>query len=70
MLKYTLTQPAPSPCIQLCKIDVASGWCVGCYRTLEEISHWSTKTTAEQYAVLAVLNDRANTVFPIDTAIP
>lgn len=68
-MKYNLTQPAPSPCIQLCKIDVTSGWCVGCYRTLEEISHWSTKNTCEQYALLAVLSDRANTVFLTDIVI-
>ncbi len=42
---------------------------MGCYRTLEEISQWRTKTTGEQYAVLAVLNDRANRVFPTDIAI-
>ncbi|MGA1318970.1 MAG: DUF1289 domain-containing protein, partial [Rubrivivax sp.] len=28
----------PSPCINVCRIEPASGWCEGCARTLEEIA--------------------------------
>jgi predicted Fe-S protein YdhL (DUF1289 family) len=31
----------PSPCISVCRIDGASGLCVGCLRTLDEIAVWS-----------------------------
>jgi uncharacterized protein len=35
------TEPAPSPCISVCRMDAASGHCEGCLRTLEEIARWS-----------------------------
>ena len=31
----------PSPCICVCTMDPGTGWCVGCYRTLDEIAAWS-----------------------------
>jgi hypothetical protein len=33
--------PVPSPCINVCQIDPASGLCTGCRRTLDEIAVWS-----------------------------
>jgi len=30
-----------SPCINLCRLDPATGWCEGCLRTLDEITGWS-----------------------------
>jgi predicted Fe-S protein YdhL (DUF1289 family) len=33
--------PVPSPCISVCRIDDATGLCVGCLRTLDEIAAWS-----------------------------
>lgn len=30
----------PSPCVKVCVIDDASGWCRGCGRTGEEIAGW------------------------------
>ncbi len=32
--------PVPSPCIRVCEIGSATGWCVGCQRRLEEIGLW------------------------------
>lgn len=34
-------QSVPSPCVGVCKIDQAKGWCSGCYRSLDEIAGWS-----------------------------
>jgi predicted Fe-S protein YdhL (DUF1289 family) len=31
----------PSPCISVCAMDVSSGLCRGCLRTLDEIAGWS-----------------------------
>ena len=31
---------APSPCINVCRMDAASGLCEGCARTLAEIAGW------------------------------
>jgi predicted Fe-S protein YdhL (DUF1289 family) len=30
-----------SPCINVCRMDEATGWCEGCHRTLDEIAFWS-----------------------------
>ena len=29
-----------SPCISVCVMDPIRGYCVGCYRTLDEIADW------------------------------
>jgi predicted Fe-S protein YdhL (DUF1289 family) len=31
----------PSPCISVCRVDAATEWCEGCFRTLDEIAAWS-----------------------------
>ncbi|MDB5882884.1 MAG: hypothetical protein JWP43_2762 [Ramlibacter sp.] len=30
----------PSPCLSVCRMDPASEWCEGCFRTLDEIAAW------------------------------
>jgi len=30
----------PSPCVSVCRMDDATGLCVGCLRTLDEIAVW------------------------------
>ena len=29
-----------SPCLSVCRVDPASEWCEGCFRTLDEIAAW------------------------------
>ena len=53
-------QEVASPCINVCRMDAASGYCEGCRRTLEEIASWSTYSAAEKRAVLALLPARKN----------
>lgn len=45
----------PSPCVNVCKMDAASGWCEGCLRTLDEIAGWSALDAAARRAVWAQL---------------
>ena len=47
-----------SPCIDVCRMDAASGYCEGCRRTLEEIACWSAYGPTEKRAVLARLRAR------------
>jgi uncharacterized protein len=47
-----------SPCINVCRMDPASGYCEGCRRSLEEIACWSAYDPAEKRAVLALLPAR------------
>jgi predicted Fe-S protein YdhL (DUF1289 family) len=56
-----------SPCIKVCQMDEASGYCRGCYRTLEEIAFWSVMEPEEKRTVLAQLPARRvtnSTPFP------
>lgn len=31
----------PSPCVNICRMNAASGLCEGCWRTIDEIAAWS-----------------------------
>jgi hypothetical protein len=31
-----------SPCIDVCRMDGATGWCEGCLRTIDEIAAWAS----------------------------
>jgi len=35
-----LVGDVPSPCLSICKMDSATEFCEGCYRTLDEIAAW------------------------------
>ncbi len=48
-----------SPCVKLCVIHPEAQICVGCRRSLEEISNWSRMTEAERIAVMTDLPGRA-----------
>lgn len=56
-----MTAPVPSPCISVCRMDNASGWCVGCLRTLDEIAAWSRLDDAGKRIVWARLRERRAT---------
>ncbi len=47
-----------SPCTDICRIDEATGLCVGCLRSLEEIARWTTFSESERRAVNAALKSR------------
>ena len=48
----------PSPCISVCAIDAATGWCRGCARTLPEIASWGSLPEADKRHVWALLPAR------------
>ena len=47
-----------SPCIAVCKMDDASGYCIGCWRTIDEIIDWQMLTQAQKADVLDQLPER------------
>jgi predicted Fe-S protein YdhL (DUF1289 family) len=51
-----------SPCTKLCIIHPESGFCMGCYRTGDEISMWSNMTPAERRAKMLILPARGKSV--------
>jgi len=50
--------PVPSPCVSVCRIDPATGWCEGCLRTIDEIARWGLFSDAEKLAVWVELRRR------------
>ncbi len=61
--------PAPprsiaSPCVMVCTVDGASGLCLGCLRTLQEIATWSRMTDQGRAAVMADLAGRKGRIDP------
>ncbi|MGL4239354.1 DUF1289 domain-containing protein [Tabrizicola sp.] len=47
-----------SPCVKLCVVHPDARLCVGCYRSIDEISLWSKYTHEERAAVMAELPSR------------
>jgi predicted Fe-S protein YdhL (DUF1289 family) len=47
-----------SPCINICKMDDRNGLCIGCFRTLEEITVWSRTDDATRANILAAVTMR------------
>jgi hypothetical protein len=50
--------PVPSPCINVCQLDAATGFCTGCRRTIDEIATWSRLDDREKRAVWMRLSTR------------
>ncbi|WP_332825822.1 DUF1289 domain-containing protein [Ramlibacter sp.] len=50
---------APSPCISVCRMDAVTGWCEGCFRTLDEIAAWGMMADDDKRAVWQALVLRA-----------
>ncbi|UCG98870.1 MAG: DUF1289 domain-containing protein [Burkholderiales bacterium] len=52
------TAAVPSPCVSVCRIDAATGWCEGCWRTIDEIANWGLLDDDEKLAVWSELEQR------------
>ena len=48
----------PSPCIKVCQIDRATDFCLGCFRSIDEIRDWPILTLEQKTAVLARVDER------------
>jgi len=46
-----------SPCINICELD-ENKICVGCYRTIEEISNWTKYTDEEKQHIINQVQNR------------
>ncbi|WP_303980584.1 DUF1289 domain-containing protein [Dongia mobilis] len=47
-----------SPCIDVCKFDGRTGWCVACGRTKDECRGWKKSSRPRQMALSAELPRR------------
>ncbi|MFO1218101.1 MAG: DUF1289 domain-containing protein [Burkholderiaceae bacterium] len=48
----------PSPCVDVCRMNPATGLCEGCLRTIDEIAAWGSLDDAAKRAVWARLHAR------------
>jgi predicted Fe-S protein YdhL (DUF1289 family) len=47
-----------TPCIHVCSLDPATGFCIGCGRTLQEIGNWMSYSDSERQQIIAMLPTR------------
>ena len=53
----------PSPCISICRMEPATGFCQGCLRTIDEIAAWSRMDDARKRSVWRAIELRAEAGF-------
>ena len=51
--------PVPSPCMSVCRIAEDGDYCVGCFRTLDDVRAWSQADNARRRAIWAQALRRA-----------
>jgi prolyl-tRNA editing enzyme YbaK/EbsC (Cys-tRNA(Pro) deacylase)/predicted Fe-S protein YdhL (DUF1289 family) len=54
----------PSPCISVCRMSETTGWCEGCYRTLDEIRQWSRIDDPAKRSLWATIETRLTASLP------
>lgn len=47
-----------SPCIKVCKIDKQSGYCIGCFRTIDEIRLWQSISQYQRQTIQYMFHNR------------
>jgi len=47
-----------SPCINVCRMDEATGLCEGCCRSIKEIAAWAAADDQEKSLILAAVAQR------------
>lgn len=56
-------QEVASPCVGVCSMDEATGFCQGCFRTLEEIRQWWDLDNAAKAEVAKQASARESAAF-------
>lgn len=49
-----------TPCVSICVMDAGLGYCIGCFRTLDEIADWINLDSAARLAVWDAIAQRRN----------
>lgn len=52
-----------SPCVGVCTMDEATGYCLGCYRTIEEIQGWWDLDNPAKKSVIEETTKREKSAF-------
>ena len=48
----------PSPCVSVCLLDKTDSYCIGCFRTVDELRDWCIMTAEQKTNVLEELEER------------
>ncbi len=48
-----------TPCVNICRMDEQNRYCIGCFRSLDEIKRWTTMSEDERAAVMTQLESRS-----------
>ncbi|MGH6933317.1 MAG: DUF1289 domain-containing protein [Dongiaceae bacterium] len=48
----------PSPCVSICRLDDVTGYCAGCFRTVDEIREWMIMMPDVRLDLLHRLDER------------
>lgn len=56
--------PVPSPCVGVCRMDDATGWCAGCWRTIDEIANWGASDDATRRRIWQAIEARQAAIVP------
>jgi predicted Fe-S protein YdhL (DUF1289 family) len=60
MKKSKISLSVKSPGINVCRIDSKNNICLGCGRSIKEISHWINMNNKEKEKLLLSLKNRVN----------
>lgn len=65
-MSENVQEEVQSPCIGVCSIDEISGFCQGCYRTIDEIKNWWDMSQPEQTNLINKLEQRQTQTISFD----
>jgi predicted Fe-S protein YdhL (DUF1289 family) len=72
-LEFLMASAEPSiqsPCNRVCVMHPSRHICIGCGRSLDEITHWIELTEAERRAIMAQLPERLAAGNGVNAASP
>ncbi|MFW9610620.1 MAG: DUF1289 domain-containing protein [Fluviibacter sp.] len=49
-----------TPCVNICRMDAHNHYCIGCWRTLDEIQRWAAMSDDERTQIMTQLESRVN----------
>lgn len=65
----SVEKPVRSPCVSICALDEAD-ICIGCQRSVSEITGWGRMNNDERRAVLVLCHERAKASGVLWTVAP
>ena len=57
-IKKKVDKTVESPCTNVCKYDTKEEFCIGCYRTKQELQDWWIMTREQKLKTLKKLEER------------